>query len=120
MNVVHSSPSLSTVLAPSSGVSLMTLNLSVQKGSDPVSLKGLTIRAEDSNGVPANLDIALSQFTLVSGAASNNFPVVARRPPWSGPGLMVPGNGILQVQILADVIANPTAKDLESRSTPRR
>jgi hypothetical protein len=116
LNVVHSSPNLSTVILGQTGVEVFTFNLSVQTGTHTILVDSLALNAQDQSGVGVALDSAF-QYLILEGPSSvlpqpvtlNTSNSALTTATFSSPISVVTGSS-LPLTLLADIQPAATAK----------
>ncbi len=117
LNVVHSSPFLSTVVLGQSSVTLLDMNLKVQSGTNPIQPDTIILHARDSAGTNVAIDSAFENLYLVSGiqavtlnvgsqsSASTTFIMPANT-------FLVPDASALGLTLVGDISPNGFAKSV--------
>ncbi len=116
LNVTHYSPKLSTVTGGQAGITVLALDFSVKQGSDPISIMGLVIHAEDDKNNPVPFGTAFQNLWYTGGGGINGSMNVAGSSSdmvTLGTALTVPALSSLSVTIGVDMAPQPTAKSVK-------
>jgi hypothetical protein len=91
LNVVHGAPRMTTVVKGQLGMSLMTFDLSIGAGTDPIQLDQFILNAVDAGGTPLKTGTAFSSLYLTDGSvtvtssALDASSVTFAVPAWTWP-----------------------------------
>jgi hypothetical protein len=119
LNVVHASPSLSTVVKNETGISVFVFNLQVQQGSQSVDLESLAVHAEDQKGNDVPMNAAFQNLALVDSAPQSlSLDVSSDNSAFAtlgagGPIVVNSGGAPLPVTLIAETAASPSAQTVE-------
>jgi hypothetical protein len=115
LNVVHNAPRYTTVVKGQLGASLMTFDLSVGQGTDPIQLDQCVLQAVDASGTPLEADKAFSSLYLVVGSvtitssglgsSSVTFAIPSDHSLWVG-------QSAYQMGLVGDVSPSATADSM--------
>jgi hypothetical protein len=116
LNVVHASPALSTVLLGQTGVRVFDFILTVQNGTDAISVQSVTFHGQDESGAAVPMNSAFSKLSLINpagvGVTYTEIPGVSSSVSFTQP-LLVNSQTPLTLYLAADISASASAKTVQ-------